>query len=298
LKIGFDFADLAFNPVDGFLYGLSSKSSELGKRYRLIAIDRLTGNIEKNVGPITGTENQFSGSTGSDPRAYGAIFIDGDSKFYVFSNDNGHLYTIDTTSKTASKISTTAFPSNNIDGANCPKASFILSTRLISFQLNKNNEAVDLKWVTANEKNIQEYIIEKSYDGKNWFYLGTTQTKNAAYNEYVYTDYNLDYDRNYYRLKFNTDNEQKQYSNVLSINLSTTQKITTYPIPCSDILNLEGINPTDEVYLLDLTGKTIIYQTNLSSKSSLYTGGLQNGYYTLKIIPQNGTAYYKKIIKN
>ena len=91
--------DIAYNAVDGLMYGIQSPSNDL------ISID-IDNSTSTNLGPVTNLPT---------PGNYGAGYslINGD--FFVQNNDSGVIYSIDIVSRTAT-VETTAPASGNNDG--------------------------------------------------------------------------------------------------------------------------------------------------------------------------------------
>jgi hypothetical protein len=78
-----------------------------------------------------------------------------------------------------------------------------LPVEITSFKATQQNNAVQLKWVTASEQNNLRFDIERSNDGKNFFKIGSRE---GFGNSHILKDYyfNDDYPNqgtNYYRLK-------------------------------------------------------------------------------------------------
>ncbi|MEP7320226.1 MAG: T9SS type A sorting domain-containing protein, partial [Panacibacter sp.] len=64
-----------------------------------------------------------------------------------------------------------------------------LPVTLKSFIANSQNGAINLSWVTENEINMKEYVIERSIDTRNFTSIGTLAAKNSGMeNNYSYTD--------------------------------------------------------------------------------------------------------------
>ncbi|MBL7704089.1 MAG: T9SS type A sorting domain-containing protein [Taibaiella sp.] len=100
-----NFADWAYNPVDGALYAISSANGQLLK------VDPNTGAVT-NLGAAVPTA------------AYGAVFFDNQGYFYVYNNSTGVIYRINIASGVYTGVpfaSSTSGLSNN-DGARCADA--------------------------------------------------------------------------------------------------------------------------------------------------------------------------------
>lgn len=120
-----------------------------------------------------------------------------------------------------------------------------LPVKLVSFTAMLNDNKADLKWTSASEINVSHYVIEKSYDGKNFqdaavvFAYGS-ETEKANYS---YSD-NLGNAINgivYYRLHSVDIDKKGQYSDTRIIRVGGTEKevtILTYPNPTTHELRI------------------------------------------------------------
>ncbi|MFN3316559.1 MAG: hypothetical protein ACK40K_07090, partial [Raineya sp.] len=85
-----------------------------------------------------------------------------------------------------------------------------LPVQLINFSAQTQIESIRLFWNVANELNIQRYVVEKSYDGKEFFAIGSVTAENQE--NYSFADGNPKFGNNYYRLRMEEAN-QMAYSN-------------------------------------------------------------------------------------
>ncbi|MEZ4907788.1 MAG: CshA/CshB family fibrillar adhesin-related protein [Saprospiraceae bacterium] len=104
-------ADFAYNPVDGFLYTISSTSPRT-----LLKINRITG-ATSTVGNVTSTDTDFA--TG----AYGAAYMDANGNLYVGDNGTGKIFKIsetqNITGNSTAQFRSQGQPSGGNDGALC-----------------------------------------------------------------------------------------------------------------------------------------------------------------------------------
>jgi hypothetical protein len=110
---------------------------------------------------------------------------------------------------------------------------YTLPLTLKSFNGAVNNNLVKLNWESAQEQNLDKYIVEKSSDGVNWQTLTTvmaTGSSNAS--EYNTVDNNAS-QVNYYRLKQVETNGNFAYSQIIRIRKEENEKLALkiYPNP-------------------------------------------------------------------
>lgn len=101
-----DTEDLAFNPVDGFIYGINQST---GRVFRVDANGGVAGNVAvQEFGPAI-----YSGT-------FGSVWFDQDGRFYGYSNTSNNLYLIDTVSGAAALIATGSVDEGgDSDAASC-----------------------------------------------------------------------------------------------------------------------------------------------------------------------------------
>ena len=78
--------DLAFSPIDGNIYAISSATNT--SNLQLHRFDSTTG-VRTNLGDVTG------GDINATPSSFGAVYFAADGNFYVSSNATGRIYRIE-----------------------------------------------------------------------------------------------------------------------------------------------------------------------------------------------------------
>lgn len=186
-----------------------------------------------------------------------------------------------------------------------------LPVELVNFAAILKDKSADLKWVTASERNVSHFVIEKSVDGKNYSDIGTvfafgntTETKN-----YNFTDNSINAVASgvfYYRLRSVDIDEKVQYSPVRIIRIAkqTEQAISivTYPNPVSNEVrvtvpaNWQGKKVSYQI--LDNHGRIIIKTepTNSSQTETINVANLAPGIY-MASVSCNGETATHKIVK-
>lgn len=101
-----DVRDIAYNPVDGFFYGINQNT---GRAFRVDANGGTAGNVAvTEFGPAI-----YSG-------IFGSVWFDEDGRFYGYSNTTNNLFLIDTISAEAQLIATGSVDEGgDSDGASC-----------------------------------------------------------------------------------------------------------------------------------------------------------------------------------
>lgn len=149
----------------------------------------------------------------------------------------------------------------------------------------------EIQWQTDAEINNAFFILEKSEDGENWFFLSRINgagNSNTPIN-YSYTDY-IPFETTYYRLIQQDFSGKLEYFGPISISSKKTEDYNiVYPNPVVDVLNF----PVGTKFTLnDIQGKFVLIQ-NSNSASSINLSNLNSGLYFIKF--KNGET--QKIIK-
>ena len=183
-----------------------------------------------------------------------------------------------------------------------------LPLNLLSFTavINKNN--VDLKWATDAEKSVSHFVIQKSYDGKNFsdaanvFAFGNTnEVKSYNYSDNVSSSKNTVI---YYRLRCVDIDSKFTYSEIRIIRISqqtTAAGVLAYPNPFVNELRvslphtLQGRELRIELFnangqLVKTKGAAMASQTETIS-----TTDLEPGFYVIRVTSGTEKTQYKVI---
>ncbi|WP_159474536.1 C25 family cysteine peptidase [Dyadobacter sp. 3J3] len=175
---------------------------------------------------------------------------------------------------------------------------------LFGFKGKPNGNSVMLEWNTAWERNNGRFVVERSYNAKNFVEIGSVEGKGNSNQQsyYNFFDTNPIKGINYYRLKqvdlisSGSTNENFNYSSIISVVTSQDDVFLVYPNPSSDAVNV-GLNIPATLTswsLTDVSGQIISKGITLKPIS---IKGFKNGEYILKIVTSNGDVYSKKIVK-
>ena len=180
-------------------------------------------------------------------------------------------------------------------------------TSVKAWQQNKN---IAVQWQVANEINIKDYEVEKSFDGISFSKVNTTLSQGSIGGNYLYSwlDENAVAGDNYYRIKSNSINEKISYSEVVKVRKANVGgSINVYPNPVADgIIKLHFKNMAKGNYslrLLNATGQTIT-QSSFSNAGASHikeiqlAKGIAKGLYQIEVAhPGNEKSIIKVIIE-
>ncbi|WP_448530489.1 S8 family serine peptidase [Raineya sp.] len=178
-----------------------------------------------------------------------------------------------------------------------------LPLQLLSFKAMPQNDIIKLAWRTSQEFDVVKFIIEKSYNGREFFKIGEVLPERDIYE---FFDEKPAYGDNYYRLKIEHGAQYYSFSNIEVVNWGRGVYCSVYPIPTIKdelIIEVKSFESTTLTYRLVnqlgleiLKGNFEILAHELTKKK-LYLNGLSKGIYLLEII-YGGEKRTHKIVIN
>ncbi len=163
-----------------------------------------------------------------------------------------------------------------------------------SFQGQKGNQ---LTWLTTNEKNMRQFVVEKGVNSELFTAIGTMTAKNnAAQNTYQFTDAQQTNGTHYYRLKMVDNDGQFSYSYLVKVvgDVGSNHPVLLYPNPAKSIVTLQFAAPSTPAtaVIYGINGKKMMARSiaaNIQTQT-LDVKGLPSGQYTIVIQPTNGSS--------
>ncbi len=182
----------------------------------------------------------------------------------------------------------------------------ILPVELVKFTAtHKYNSNVETAWETISEKNVDRFIVEKSYDGYNFTVIGTkhvSQNSNTL-KSYKLNDVNAKNGINYYRLKTLDIDGKFNYSKIVAItindskNMNTSFVIYPNPLPKGNELKIAGIGKGQVIMqIVNTLGQPVFEKIfNHNGNEITITPHLASGMYFVQIITET-RIYREKIM--
>jgi hypothetical protein len=158
---------------------------------------------------------------------------------------------------------------------------------LNSFTATKsNNNTVSVKWTTSEESNIDQYVVERSLNGRDFAPLGIVFSRNSSITtNYSFIDNNPTKGGSWYRLRIVEQSGIGKYSPIAAILIDDKGKNTLYPTVVSQGQPLFISNAGQEalkVQLFNNNGQSI-------SETTTTTGQLP----AQLLIKSSGIVYYR-----
>jgi len=176
-----------------------------------------------------------------------------------------------------------------INGVNLPLSEINLS----GISYSNSNRII---WNTLIDNNIDFFILEKSIDGKDFSPISNRILNDFNQKNLIeITDNNLCNCINYYKVKICNNNEECNYSTVISIDNQDIQLNSIYPNPVMDEFKIvnSNINSNCKVQICNQLGEVVMEKFHDINKL-IDISNLIDGIYFIKIV---GTKYNFKIVK-
>ncbi len=121
-----------------------------------------------------------------------------------------------------------------------------LPLSLTSFTAAKNDKTVTLAWSTSAESNMDQYIAERSEDGRSFYAIASIPASNQSQGNYLHTDKSPLTGTSYYRLKMLDKTGGQTFSKIIPVHFATYNIITLSPSPWTKGNDLTIQNPSKE----------------------------------------------------
>lgn len=156
-----------------------------------------------------------------------------------------------------------------------------------------NRGMVDLTWITKNETNSDQFIIESTQDGKNWeevLFHPAIGASNHLTN-YILTDTRVYNGTMYYRLKVIDKNGAIAYSDIKSVTV-VNNGIQIFPNPTSGLITVQSDSPINNWEVINSLGENVGSMIHVINKQQnnivMDCSSLNAGVY---IISSDGNYY-------
>lgn len=174
-----------------------------------------------------------------------------------------------------------------------------LPLELIWFRGVVRNGAVSLDWEVAGERDIREYIVERSADGRDYREVSIVAARGPEAVLYNTMDRQPLQGNSYYRLSvISIDGVRKivAYSHVV---MQRSGGISMYPNPAKGILHISrsGTAGSALLRIMDMNGRVVLNTQLYSTESVINVGQLAKGIYNVLLISDRGTIREQLLIE-
>ena len=175
----------------------------------------------------------------------------------------------------------------------------ILPINNLVLKATKQASSVAINWLVTGEKNVTNYIIEKSVNNKDYEPIEVVAAKNIGNTNYSSLDKKPAIGNNYYRIKANNITGNYSYSNTAAVNFETqaSKGFTIYPNPITDnkfILQLNNMKAGKyTINIYNMQGQIILvkqlqHNGNNTNIAMQFATKVAAGTYNLALIDEAG----------
>lgn len=168
------------------------------------------------------------------------------------------------------------------------RADAVTPLTLFDFKAEKARDNIALSWRTAQEINVDRFVVERSGTAQDFKQVAyVTASNTAGQHGYSFADV-LNSTTVYYRLKMIDRDGSYSYSKVVAVKAGTAQAMNIYPNPVKDACTVE--HPLTEanasLLITDMSGKIVAKQAiaNRQRTTSINIAGLVKGNYSITVI--------------
>mgnify|MGYP001599973352 FL=1 len=172
-----------------------------------------------------------------------------------------------------------------------------LPLKLVSFSGTALASANLLNWETTNEIDTKEFQIERSNDGSHFSVIGTVAAINRpGNNSYSFSDNLLQAPVQFYRLKMIDIDGAFVYSNIIKLEISSSNRFTVFPNPVTNSITVSGLQSKGLIEISDILGRIVQKVTVIGQAQTINVEGYLKGLYLIKY-SYDDTMICEKIVK-
>lgn len=152
-----------------------------------------------------------------------------------------------------------------------------------------------LDWEVALEKNVQEFIVEKSADGIAYHDMSIVASRNLPAGIYSTVDKEPVQGNNYYRLSYKDVDGARKILAYTRVAIKGNSAISIYPNPAKDIIyiDLKGIEGTTKVRMTDINGRTVFSTEQNKAVINIDLKSMARGIYLIQVMTGNELIHQK-----
>jgi len=170
----------------------------------------------------------------------------------------------------------------------------------------EGNKAADVLWTVASDKQVVQYQVERSTDGRSYKAVGNVASQQSNQTvSYSYTDNQAISTAVYYRVKAIAADGSYKYSAVAKLNGKTSSiELSLYPNPVQSQLQVQLSQPVKgqlTARIVDSKGQVVYQQSSINVAGSnllqLGVAHLPQGTYQLVLLHNNALLAAGKFVK-
>ncbi|MFC4232552.1 T9SS type A sorting domain-containing protein [Parasediminibacterium paludis] len=179
--------------------------------------------------------------------------------------------------------------------------STVLPVTLKSISASLINNQPQINWETSNETNFDYFVVEKSFDAKNFVEIGSVISNKANNGSaYQYADISKTLNTQFYRLKMVDKDGTFRYSSVHTVNAHPSVSLALYPNPVTNtiILSHPKAIANAAITIISIEGKIVTVQNVQvgATQTSIDATRLIKGNYVISF-ENNGIISTTQLVK-
>ena len=184
----------------------------------------------------------------------------------------------------------------------CVNAQGLETLQITDLKAESRNGNVGITWKTDNEKDLRQYEIESSSDGRYYKDLGFIPARNNINGDLYEFENTVDYtDSVFYRLKIVDANGKWLYTEPVLYKVSKTTAFLIYPsVISSHMVNAFLDDGFDFIEVINMNGEVLLKQ-NLSGKTGRISiplsPDISAGVYVVQLKNKDRTITQKIVIQ-
>lgn len=175
----------------------------------------------------------------------------------------------------------------------------VMPVSFVGVTATKKEKSVEVRWDLAFEQDVQQYVVERSADGRNFSSIATVASKG---NSNVPVNYSLIDVKplggsSYYRIRSVEKDGTQKLSSIVQVDIKNAGEIKVYPNPAKDVLNIQLSSANSNLVIRNSFGATVLQQKLGASGNIINVSALAAGMYYFTVVEIDGTVYTGKFLK-
>lgn len=179
----------------------------------------------------------------------------------------------------------------------------VVPVKISAYNATCANGHATVNWTTAQETDVQSFLVEKSSDGKTFEQIATVLPAGSSNGQaYAVVDQQASNGKAFYRLKQTDKNGGRNYFPILTVTCNVTTA-AVYPNPVRDLLviHFDKSFIISQLKIFDIAGAMVNKLDLKPVQPGLITinsSSLKAGVYLVYASDEKGNMVTKKFIKN
>lgn len=177
-----------------------------------------------------------------------------------------------------------------------------LPMRWIHAEAYNSNHRNQVRWITADETNCKDYVVERTLNGASWEIVDAPvpARNTTGPNIYNLTDPSIPSNRSWYRIRQNDLDGHFHYSVILAVYLNNGITVQLHPNPASDQFAISATGRLLHTIQLYNAAGSLVYTASINGTShyTVKVSSFAAGVYRAVIKFDDGSITTKTFIRN